>query len=162
MLEERRFLQDLLFFACQNQKSGSFVIDGRLQRNFTIFTMYTPSQDIIKTIFGSILNAHLNTVDEKLQKLTDKYIDATIFVFQKILKDALHFSPSAKKFHYQFNFRDLAKVIEGMCRATSSAYRGKPDDLVRLWCHEMKRTFEDRMINEEDVAYFRNFLVDGV
>lgn len=95
LLEERRYLQDLLFFACQNQKSGSFFIDGRLQRNFTIFTMYTPSQDIIKTIFGSILNAHLNTVDEKLQKLTDKYIDATIFVFQKILKDAAHFSPSA-------------------------------------------------------------------
>lgn len=71
LLEERKFLQDLLFFASQNQKAGSFVIDGRLQRNFTVFTMYTPNQDVIKTIFGSILNAHLSTVDEKLQKLTD-------------------------------------------------------------------------------------------
>lgn len=71
LLEERRYLQDLLFFSCQNHKSGSFFIDGRLQRNFTLFTMYTPNSDTIKTIFGSILNAHLSTVDEKLQKLTD-------------------------------------------------------------------------------------------
>jgi|NOAtaT_7_FD_contig_111_737955_length_6103_multi_3_in_0_out_0_13 hypothetical protein len=25
----------------------------------------------------------------------------------------------------------------------------------------MKRTFEDRMINDEDIGVFRNFLVDG-
>lgn len=49
-----------------------------------------------------------------------------------------------------------------MCRSTAGAYRGKPDDLVKLWCHEMKRTFEDRLINDEDTLYFRNFLTEGV
>ena len=60
-LEERKFIQDLLFFACLNHKSGSFVIDSRLQRNFSCFTMYTPTEEIIKRIFGEILASHLST-----------------------------------------------------------------------------------------------------
>ena len=42
-LEEKKFIQDLLFFACLNHKSGSFTIDLRLQRNFSCYTMYTPT-----------------------------------------------------------------------------------------------------------------------
>jgi dynein heavy chain, axonemal len=48
-----------------------------------------------------------------------------------------------------------------MCRSTAANYKGKFEDLVRLWCHEMKRTFEDRLINEVDTQYFRQFLHDG-
>ena len=58
-LEERKFIQDLLFFGCLNHKSGSFTVDLRLQRNFSTFTMYTPTEEIIKTIFGNILGSHL-------------------------------------------------------------------------------------------------------
>jgi dynein heavy chain len=29
-LEEKKYLQDLLFFSCMNQKSGSFFVDLRL------------------------------------------------------------------------------------------------------------------------------------
>ena len=99
-LEERKFLQDLLFFGCLNQKSGSFTVDLRLQRNFSVFSMYTPSQDVIKTIFGSILNAHFATIDEKTQKMAFKLVEATYFTFDKILKNTTQFAPSAKRFHY--------------------------------------------------------------
>jgi dynein heavy chain len=58
-LEERKFIQDLLIYSCMNHKSGSFNIDLRLQRNFSVFAMNTPSYDTIKTIFGSILNEFL-------------------------------------------------------------------------------------------------------
>jgi dynein heavy chain len=43
--------------------------------------MYTPNSDIIKTIFGSILGAHLATFDEKTAKMTDRVIEATIHLF---------------------------------------------------------------------------------
>jgi len=33
--------------------------------------------------------------------------------------------------------------------------------MVKLWCHEMKRTFEDRLINDIDIGFFRQFLHDG-
>lgn len=33
-----------------------------------------------------------------------------------------------------------------------------PEQLVRLWCHETKRVFEDRLINAEDHAWFKQLL----
>lgn len=47
MLEERFYLEDLLFMGCLNPKSGYFIINQRLQRHFSPFTMYTPSQESI-------------------------------------------------------------------------------------------------------------------
>lgn len=40
---------------CLNPKSGSFLIDLRLQRYYSVFTMFTPSDLVIKTVYGSIL-----------------------------------------------------------------------------------------------------------
>lgn len=34
----------------------------------------------------------------------------------------------------------------------------KPEHLVRLWCHESKRVFEDRLINAEDHSWFKHLL----
>lgn len=33
-----------------------------------------------------------------------------------------------------------------------------PEMLVRLWCHESKRVFEDRLVNAEDHAWFKDLL----
>lgn len=50
--------------------------------------------------------------------MAPKIIEATIFTFEKVLKNTTTFAPSAKRFHYQFNFRELARVVEGLCRST--------------------------------------------
>lgn len=123
--------------------------------------MYTPNAEIIKTIFGSILGAHLAQFDEKLHKLSDKIIDATIHLFQRILKDT-RYSPSARKFHYQFNYRELAKIVEGVMRSNVNSYRGMPTKMLRLWVHESKRVFEDRFISEEDIRVFRDYVKDAL
>ena len=65
--------------------------------------------------------------------------------FTKTIRNP-QFSPSAKKFHYQFNFRELAKIIEGVMRAVPQVYRVNAD-ISRLWYHEVRRVFEDRFIN---------------
>ena len=41
-----------------------------------------------------------------------------------------------------------------------SSYKSvtKPEQLVRLWCHESKRVFEDRLINADDHTWFRQLL----
>lgn len=71
------------------------------------------------------------------------------------------FSPSAKKFHYQFNLRDLAKIIEGLTRSTPKEYKDQPLSLYKLWAHECQRTFEDRFINKEDITVFKKYLSDS-
>lgn len=160
-LEERKYLQDLLFMGALNPKAGSFTVDLRLQRHFSMFTMYTPSQDTIKTIYGSILGGYLNTFEDKIFKMTDKIIDASILLFNKILRDT-RFSPSAVKFHYQFNLRELAKITEGMMLSTPNGYNKTPINITKLWIHECKRVFEDRMVFDEDIKVFREYMKEAL
>jgi dynein heavy chain len=161
-LEEKKFIQDLLFFSCLNPKSGSFTVDLRLQRNFSSITMYTPTDDIIKRIFGEILRSHLATpgFEEKLKVFSDKLMETTVMFFTRTIKNP-QFSPSAKKFHYQFNFRELAKITSGLLRSVPQIYK-TPQHVVRLWMHEVRRVFEDRFINTEDLTLFRTILKDSI
>lgn len=50
-LEEKKELVDCLFTACMNPKSGSFFIDSRLQRHYTVFSMANPEREILKQIY---------------------------------------------------------------------------------------------------------------
>lgn len=44
-----------------------------------------------------------------------------------------------------------------------NTYNNKgPIQLVKLWVHECRRVFEDRMINDEDITNFRTFVKDAV
>ena len=161
-LQERKFIQDLLFFSCLNHKSGSFTVDLRLQRNFTTITMYTPTDDIIKRIFGQILKAHFSTpgFDQKLKVYADKLMELTVMFFTRTIKNP-QFSPSAKKFHYQFNFRELAKITSGLLRSLPNLYKNDKH-VIRLWMHEVKRVFEDRFINNDDMNLFRSIVKDSI
>jgi len=58
--------------------------------------------------------------------MADPIVKSTISLFQRILKDTNNFSPSAKRFHYQFNFRELAKIIEGLLRTVPKDYKDNP------------------------------------
>lgn len=80
--------------------------------------------------------------------------------FTRTIKNP-QFSPTAKKFHYQFNFRELAKITSGLLRSVPQSTRTS-SQVLRLWMHEVKRTFEDRFINDEDMLLFRNIVKDAV
>lgn len=80
--------------------------------------------------------------------------------FTKTIKNP-QFSPSAKKFHYQFNFRELAKIMSGMLRSVPQAFK-TPNSVLRLWLHEIRRVFEDRFINNDDLVLFRAILKDSI
>jgi dynein heavy chain len=87
-------------------------------------------------------------------------MELTVMFFTRTIKNP-QFSPSAKKFHYQFNFRELAKITSGMLRSTPQAYKNQ-NHVLRLWMHEVKRVFEDRFVNNEDLTLFRAILKDSV
>ena len=83
-----------------------------------------------------------------------------MYFFTKTIKNP-QFSPTAKKFHYQFNFRELAKITSGLLRSVPQQFR-TPQQVIRLWMHEVKRTFEDRFINDEDTTLFRAIVKDAI
>ena len=51
-------------------------------------------------------------------KLAGPLVSATIDLYVAV---ASHFLPSAVKFHYNFNMRDMANVFQGMCLAQVTA-----------------------------------------
>jgi dynein heavy chain len=51
-LEEKKTIQDMMFLGCLNPKSGSFIIDLRLSRHFTLVALGTPDKEILQTIYG--------------------------------------------------------------------------------------------------------------
>lgn len=52
----------------------------------------------------------MKTFEKNLTDLTPKIINATMSVFLGIANSP-QFMPTARKFHYQFNLRDFAKII---------------------------------------------------
>ena len=69
--------------------------------------------------------------------------------------------PTAKKFHYQFNLRDFSKIVQNLLLSEPQLYRNKPDQLYRLWLHECSRVYLDRLLFEEDVAKYWEFVRQG-
>ena len=51
------------------------------------------------------------------------------------------FSPTAVKFHYIFNLRDLSNVFQGLLFSTNEC-APLPADFLRLWIHEVSSKFD--------------------
>jgi len=96
-----------------NPKSGSFNINPRLQRWFTVISTLTPETDILKKIYGSILDAHLRGFGVEISKYSEKFVSITCDLFNKILNNT-QFAPTALKFHYLFNLREISRIFEGL------------------------------------------------
>jgi dynein heavy chain len=91
-----------------------------------------------------ILSDHLKKFDPKIKNMTDSCVLAVNKVFQKILVNP-RFSPTAKKFHYIFNLRDISRVIEGLLTMKPDRYRGESASVAKCFLHETRRVFVDRL-----------------
>eukprot|EP00961_Rhodomonas_salina_P210442 2841340-Rhodomonas_salina.1 len=149
-----RDIQNTQIVSCLNPTAGSFYIDPRLQRSYCTFAVQMPNQESLLQIFGSILNGHLNLFDAAVQKKSEDIVKATIEIQTQV---ANTFFPTAIKFHYVFNLRDVGNIFEGLLRSEAQYYP-KPILFVRLWMHECERVFADRMINAEDADKFAEML----
>lgn len=156
-LEELNKLQDLYFCACLNPKAGYFTIELRLQRHFSTFCLPVPNEMTINQIYSQILSHHFSNFGNSFENMSTKIVSSTVMLFKYVISDT-QFSPSAKKFHYQFNLRDLSRIAEGIMTSTPEFYKNDPFKIVKLWVHEVKRVFEDRLINIEDKDKFTKYL----
>lgn len=98
-LEEYNKLVDLYFCSCLNPKSGSFNIELRLLRHFSVFCLPTPNDLIIKQIYTNILSHHFADFGEPFKDMAQKVVDSTVILYLSLIRDT-SFNPSAKKFHY--------------------------------------------------------------
>ncbi|KAK6302905.1 hypothetical protein J4Q44_G00272600 [Coregonus suidteri] len=146
------------YITCMNPTAGSFSVNPRLQRHFSVFAVHFPSAEALATIFTSILSAHFlqGGFSYGVSRSVGTLIQAAICLHQKISQN---FLPTAIRFHYIFNLRDLSNIFQGILFALPDCVR-YPIDLVHLWLHESSRVYSDKLMEEKDVELFNKILLD--
>ncbi|XP_006869595.1 PREDICTED: dynein heavy chain 17, axonemal [Chrysochloris asiatica] len=136
------------YVACMNPTSGSFTIDPRLQRHFCVFAVSFPGQEALMTIYSTILAQHLafRSAPMVVQKMSGQLVASALALHQKV---ATTFLPTAIKFHYVFNLRDLSNIFQGLLFSLVDILK-TPLELVRLWLHEAERVYSDKMVDKKD------------
>jgi dynein heavy chain len=152
----RKEIVDVQFVSAMNPTAGSFEICERLQRHFSTFCASMPSSSDLKIIFESILSGHLTEFTAPVAGACDKLVEGSISLLRMVSQK---FLPSAIKFTYNWNMRELANVFQGMVCATPGEY-SSPASLARLWLHECERVFRDRMLTQPEMEAFDGMVIE--
>ncbi len=77
----------------------------------SVFAVSFPDNEALKTIYQSILTGHITGggFSSQLQKITEKVVLSALELHQKVTST---FLPTAIKFHYIFNLRDLSNIFQ--------------------------------------------------
>ena len=147
-----RKLSNCLLSAAMNPTAGSFTITPRMQRHFKTFAVLMPPPDLVRTVYSQIIESHLEGFENEVYAIGPKIVDAMIELHKNVMNN---FMPSAVKFHYQWNLRELSNITQGITRMRSEVF-GNPVTAVRLLIHECERVFLDRMVSDTDAQKFED------
>ncbi|XP_075250106.1 dynein beta chain, ciliary-like isoform X2 [Convolutriloba macropyga] len=153
-------ITEVQFSAAMNPTAGSFTIDSRLQRHFAVFAVSFPSDEACTSIYQSILVQHLQLLNAhgSLTKYASTIVEAALTLHGRVSQ---MFLPTAVKFHYIFNLRDLSNVFQGFLMSTLDCLTNKKD-MGRLWVHESRRVYRDKLVDEKDIAAYDQLEKDTV
>ncbi|CAM4557085.1 unnamed protein product [Lepidochelys kempii] len=145
-------IMNVQYVSCMNPTAGSFTINPRLQRHFSVFALSFPGSEALSTIYSVILTQHLKRghFSGPVQKSSQQLIHVALGLHQKV---AATFLPTAIKFHYIFNLRDFSNIFQGILFSTLECLKA-PQDLVKLYLHESNRVYRDKMVDETDFSTF--------
>ncbi|VDK33899.1 unnamed protein product [Taenia asiatica] len=150
------------YLTCMNPTAGSFTIDSRLQRHFVVFNISFPGREAVHSIYNSILSQHLQLpaagFSQTVQHLASSITGLAVDFHAQV---AATFLPTALKFHYIFNLRDLTNVFQGILFSKDECLKD-PIDLLRLWIHETERVYADKLTDASDQTVFSKLLHDFV
>ena len=153
-LAYRRIVDIFMVASMGPPGGGRQEVTPRFIRHFSVIG-YVEMSDISKSgIFNTILGDFLSRFEGPVGPAAVPIVASTIEIFNTILATLL---PTPAKSHYTFNLRDLAKVIQGVLMGEPKRITEQPQ-ILRLWVHELKRVFEDRLISAEDHTWFVDLL----
>ncbi|KAG7469713.1 hypothetical protein MATL_G00131750 [Megalops atlanticus] len=147
------------YVACMNPTAGSFTINPRLQRHFSVFAVNFPSPEALDSIYSKILGFHLQQhhFSPAVVRTGGAVIQASIWLHHRMVQN---FLPTAMKFHYIFNLRDLSNIFQGLLFSTVECLR-RDTDLVQLWLHETSRVYSDKLVEAKDRELFHKLQLDA-
>ncbi|CAK9808069.1 Dynein axonemal heavy chain 7 [Anthophora plagiata] len=144
---EKVFVHDIMFSFSVIVNAASEICP-RFLRHFNLYTIYVPTADTIFRIFSNVLFSNLkkNLFTADVFSTVISITNATIDVYNSVIKIL---RPIPAKFQYQFNTRDISKVISGCSLLQKDSIETKVT-FIRLWAHEIWRVFGDRMLDHSD------------
>lgn len=82
-----------------------------LQRHFSVFAVHFPSAEALSTIYSSILCGHFQQggFSYGVSRSVGALVQACICLHQKMTQN---FLPTAIRFHYIFNLRDISNIFQ--------------------------------------------------
>ena len=125
---------------------GSFEINPRLQRWFTVFAIGLPGPSSLLTIYQTFLEGHLRDFDAEVKGVVSNLIKAALGLHTQV---AQTFRKTAANFHYEFNIRHLSNVFQGLLVSEPEQFQ-TVEKFVHLWLHESERVYWDRLVCVED------------
>lgn len=137
---------------------GRNPVTARLLRHFNMIAFTEMSNESLHRIFNTILQPFLErNFNKSISNMSNTLTSATIDVYNTVRSD---FLPTPARSHYTFNLRDVARVFQGLLRASPEGLNESEYEFHCLWLHENLRVFSDRLINDTDRIWFRNILSD--
>jgi len=127
---------------CGPPGGGRNQLSFRFLRQLLPLMFPNPSSSTAFKIFNSLLAPKCS--------YSEPIVLTTLQVFDRITKELL---PTPSKFQYIYNMRDVGKVI-------ANIGKGKEEFIVKLFVHELRRVFADRMI-KEDYIWFTGVVMDA-
>lgn len=150
----RKELVDIQYIAAMNPTAGSFTICERAQRNFATFACLMPSKQDLTVIFKSLMAGHVMGYPNAVVDSVDKIVEASLILYDDVCKK---FLPSAVKFTYNWNLRELTNVFQGICLMKQGEYNTF-SDVVKIWMHEFARVISDRFFNISELEVYEALL----
>ena len=78
--------------------------------HYSVFAVSFPGLESLKTIYQSILTGHVSQgFSSQIQRNAEKLVNSALGLHQKVTSS---FLPTAIKFHYIFNLRDLSNIFQ--------------------------------------------------
>ncbi|XP_060805137.1 dynein beta chain, ciliary [Amyelois transitella] len=155
-------ISNCMFVSCMNPTAGSFTIDSRLQRHFCTFAVSFPGLDACFHIYKQILSQHLanplNKFGMPVIRYAEPLVNAALALHNKL---STMFLPTAIKFHYIFNLRDLSNIFQGILFTTGDAIK-QQSELIRLWMHEATRVYSDKLVDISDIENFQKLITEVI
>ncbi|KAL4440889.1 hypothetical protein ABPG74_009302 [Tetrahymena malaccensis] len=151
--------QDIILLAAMGPPGGGRSnITARCTRHFNILAYPELERTIINQLFQTLVKHFFKKFDTSIKEAVPQLVESVIEVYYKVKNELL---PTPSKSHYTFNMRDISKVFQGMCSATTNTKTcSEVPVLIRLWYHENMRVFHDRLTTDQDRQYLKEILSD--
>ncbi|TYZ58261.1 hypothetical protein PybrP1_007938 [[Pythium] brassicae (nom. inval.)] len=143
-------IQDVQLLSCMNPGAGSFVVNPRLQRHFVTFALAQPSPASLQVIYATFLEGYVADFVEDIRKLAGPVLKAALGLHAQV---SAAFRKTAANFHYEFNLRHVANVVQGLLMARPATFED-PVKFALLWVHESARVYGDRLVTASDLRKF--------